>query len=196
MRTARLFPVSPGMHCSWRGCTWSGGCTWSRGCTWSQGEVYLVPGVYLVLGGVPGPRGCTWSLGVYLIPGRNTWPRGCTWSWGEGVYLPRYSPCSQNSWHTLLKILPCPKLRLQAVTRRGCESTIDCRGCISVTRWNDILIFCLLLSSVPFFFSSVTAVFDKGQPLVYTFIPSFIPNMILLKGFHIHLSLWITPCPT
>ena len=31
------------------------------------------------------------------------------------------------------------------------------------------------------FFSSVMAVFDKGQPLVYTFIPSFIPNMILLK---------------
>ena len=37
------------------------------------------------------------------------------------------------------------------------------------------------------FFSAVTAVFDKGQPLVYTFIPSFIPNMILLKGFHIHV---------
>ena len=40
-----------------------------------------------------------------------------------------------------------------------------------------------------FFFSSVMAVFDKGQPLVYTSIPSFIPNMILLKGFHIHVSL-------
>ena len=24
-------------------------------------------------------------------------------------------PCGQNSWHTLLKILPCPKLRLHAV---------------------------------------------------------------------------------
>ena len=39
------------------------------------------------------------------------------------------------------------------------------------------------------FFSSVTAVFYDGQPLVYTFIPSFIPNMILLKGFQIHISL-------
>ena len=39
------------------------------------------------------------------------------------------------------------------------------------------------------FYSSVMAVLDKGQPLVYTFIPSFIPNMILLKGFHIHVSL-------
>ena len=33
------------------------------GCTWSGG-VYLVPG-----GGVPGPRGSTWSWGVYLVPG-------------------------------------------------------------------------------------------------------------------------------
>ena len=24
-------------------------------------------------------------------------------------------PCEQNSWHTLMKILPCPKLRLRAV---------------------------------------------------------------------------------
>ena len=45
-------------------------------CTWSKGEVYLVWGVYLVLGGVPGPRGCTWSQGG--VPG----PRGCTWSQG------------------------------------------------------------------------------------------------------------------
>ena len=84
-------------------------------------------GVYLVWVGVPGPGG-TWS-GVYMVPG------GCTWSWGylvrgavpgprgmylvpsgvylvPGGYLPRYSPPhEQNSWHTLLKILPCPKLR-------------------------------------------------------------------------------------
>ena len=46
------------------------------------------------------------------------------------------------------------------------------------------------------FFSSVMAVFDKGQPLVYTFIPSFIPNMILLKSFHICVHFRITPCPT
>ena len=39
------------------------------------------------------------------------------------------------------------------------------------------------------YFSSVMAVFNKGQQLVYTFIPSFMPNMILLKGFHIHVSL-------
>ena len=44
---------------------------------------------------------------------------GCTWSWG--VYLPGPGegggtpPCGQNSWHTLLKLLPCPKPRLRAV---------------------------------------------------------------------------------
>ena len=73
MRTARLLPVSPSMHCS--GGTWSQRVyRTSRGCTWSWG--YLVPG------GACGPRvywsrGCTWSRWVYLV-------------WG--VYLPRYSP--------------------------------------------------------------------------------------------------------
>ena len=58
-----------------------------RGCTWSWG-VYLLPGVYLV------PGGCTWSqrmylLELYLVPGDV--PAG-----GEGVparwYLSRYPP--------------------------------------------------------------------------------------------------------
>ena len=45
MRTARLLPVSPGMHWSWgEGCTWSGG-------------VYLVQGVPGPKGGVPGRGG-------------------------------------------------------------------------------------------------------------------------------------------
>ena len=72
MRTAGALTVSPSMLCT-------GGCTWSRG-------------VYLVLGGVPGPGRCTWSWGavpgprgVYLVPGGCTWSRACTWSWG--VYL-------------------------------------------------------------------------------------------------------------
>ena len=61
---------------------------------------------------------------------------------------------------------------------------------LCVTRWIVITyLFHPVKSFVPFFFSSVMAVFDKGQPLVYTFIPSFIPNMILLKGFHIQVSL-------
>ena len=76
MRTARLLPVSPGMHCS-------GGHLVPGGC-----RVYLVLGGHLVWGvhlvrrgspgrGVPGPRG------VYLVPGGVPGPGGC---------LPRYSP--------------------------------------------------------------------------------------------------------
>ena len=98
MRTARLLPVSPSMHCS-------GGITWSSGGVPAGG--YLVLGVYLVLGGVPGLGvylvlgGCTWfpggvpgpGGGVYLVPGDVPGPRGvpglggvpaggCTWSRG------------------------------------------------------------------------------------------------------------------
>ena len=86
-------------------------------------------------GGVPGPRvmpgpggglcsqgGCL-VLGVCLVPeGCLLWGGACSWGWGAcwgmGWYPTMYwgrSPCGQNSWHTLLKILPCPKLRLRAV---------------------------------------------------------------------------------
>ena len=49
---------------------------------------------------------------------------GGAWSWGVcssgevvSQHALRQTPphCEQNSWHTLLKILPCPKLRLRAV---------------------------------------------------------------------------------
>ena len=108
MRTARALTVSPSMLCTGEGCTWSrgvylvpggtwsGGCTCSWGGTWFRGCVPGPRGVYLVLGGVPGPRGvpgpggctwswvggvpgpggCTWSRGVYLVPGGCTWSRG------------------------------------------------------------------------------------------------------------------------
>ena len=69
-------------------------------CTWSRGV-------------------CTWSLGgVYLVPG------GWTWSWTGGGICPGTPPCEQNSWHTLLKILPCPKLRLRVVKMQ--HSTFLC----------------------------------------------------------------------
>ena len=138
MRTARAFTVCRSLLLG-RGCTclvpggWvgvpspgvgaylpgPGGCTWS----W---------GVCLVLGGVPGPGGCTCLVwGVYLVPGGCTclvpggylpgrrvnlvpggvpaWSRGgCTWSG---------TPLLWTEWHTLMKILPCPKLRLRAVIK-------------------------------------------------------------------------------
>ena len=89
MRTARLLPVSPSMHCS-RGVPGLGGCTWSRrvylpgpgGCT------CLVPGrVYL-----PGPAGACTCLVLGGVPARSQ--GGCTCLvWGAylsglGVYLP------------------------------------------------------------------------------------------------------------
>ena len=49
MRTARLLPVSPSMHCS--------GVVPGPGSVPGPGRVYLVPG------GVPGPGGGTWSQG-------------------------------------------------------------------------------------------------------------------------------------
>ena len=83
------------------------GGTWSRGSVPGPGVVPgleggLLWGVYLVLGGVPGPGGCTWSgvvcsRGVYLVPGGvylvpggvylvlgGLLQEGCTWP-GRGV---------------------------------------------------------------------------------------------------------------
>ena len=81
-------------------------------------------GVYLVLGGVPGPRGMCLVPGGVPGLGGCTWSGGCNWSQGVylvpggvcyfgGVYLVRYSPPDR---HTPVNILPCPKLRLRAVT--------------------------------------------------------------------------------
>ena len=38
------------------------------------------------------------------------------------------SPCKQNSWHMLLKILPCPKLRLRAVTTSNFLKELLCHN--------------------------------------------------------------------
>ena len=57
MRTDRVLPVSPSMHCSGRGVPGPHGVPGPRGAAPSSG------GVFLVSGGVPGPKGCTWSRG-------------------------------------------------------------------------------------------------------------------------------------
>ena len=51
---------------------------------------------------------CSW--GVPALAGVVSAPGG----WYPSMHWGR-PPCEQNSWHTLLKILPCPKLRLRAV---------------------------------------------------------------------------------
>ena len=90
MRTVHLLSISPSMHCSW-------GVYLPRGgVPGPGGEGYLVPG------GIPGLRGCTWSwevpgpggylvrgvpgLGGYLVPWGSTWSRGVPGP--RGVYLP------------------------------------------------------------------------------------------------------------
>ena len=90
MRTARLLPVSPSMHCSpgvvpaW-GVYLPVGVYQPRGCTCPE-WVYLPRGMYLP-GGLYLPRGVYLPGGVYLcgdVPARGVYlPRG---------YLPRYSP--------------------------------------------------------------------------------------------------------
>ena len=91
----------------------SGGVPGPRGvCTWSQG-VYLVPGGVPSSGGVPGLVGCVPAPGgVYLVPGAvYLVPGGVP---GPGRYCPGTSP-SPVDRHTPVSILPCPKLHLQAV---------------------------------------------------------------------------------
>ena len=94
MRTARVLTVSPSMLCT-------GGSVCSQevcvpgpgpGGVSGPGGVYLVLGVCLLLGGVPGPGGCTGSRGgvpgwgVVSGPGGGApglggvpGPGGCTW---------------------------------------------------------------------------------------------------------------------
>ena len=63
-------------------------------------------------------KGAVCSGGV-PDPGEVSAPRGCLFRGGvPGQVLP---PRGQNSWHTLLKILPCPKLRLRAVKIDGLQ---------------------------------------------------------------------------
>ena len=115
MHTSHSLTVSPSMHCAGGG-AWSGGSAlggaWSRGCllggAWSGGVPclwggVLVPGEWCL---VPGGGCLLW--GRCLVPGGVWYP---SMHWGR-------PPCERNSWHTLLKILPCPKLRLRAVKNK------------------------------------------------------------------------------
>ena len=79
--------------CTAQGGAWSrllGGLVWGSVCSGGR----LLPGV-------PGP-GSVCSEGV----------------WHPSMHRGR-PPCEPNSWHTLLKTLPCPKLRLRAVKSRS-----------------------------------------------------------------------------
>ena len=89
-------------------------------------------GGVLATGGLPGPRGVSAPVGDGVSPrlgrvpgpgGRCLLPGGCLVLGGpapkEGGGIPACTEADpvfrQNSWYTLLKILPCPKLRLRVV---------------------------------------------------------------------------------
>ena len=81
MHSSRMHTVCSSGHILGRVYLVLGGVPGPGGCTCPGG----VPG----LGGVPGPGGCTWSRGVYL-PGGCTCPGGCTWSGG--------CTCPEGTW--------------------------------------------------------------------------------------------------
>ena len=81
--------------------------------------------------GVPAPGRC-------LLPGVCS-RGGCAWSPWEGVVSQHAlrqtpPPCEQNSWHMLLKILPCPNFvnkyskQLQHSSENGVKFHFDLRG--------------------------------------------------------------------
>ena len=100
-RTARVLTVSPSILCTGGVYLVPGGVSGPRGvCTWSRGGCTCSWGVYLVLGGVPGPGGCTCSWGVYWCQGGVPGAGGCTWSWG--VSAPGGVPAPRGSWGVYL----------------------------------------------------------------------------------------------
>ena len=69
------------------------------------------------LGGVCSMDGCLLLGGVCS--------GGCLLRGVSQHALRQKPPCIQNSWHTVLKILPCPKLRLRAVTKNVSLNVCD-----------------------------------------------------------------------
>ena len=57
------------------------------------------------------------------------WDQAPSWEQTPGPEMPRaYPPCEQNYWHTLVKILPCPKLCLWVVINWiSCSGSYLCR---------------------------------------------------------------------
>ena len=94
-----------------------------------------------------------------------------------------------NSIRNSDKTSVCPSNRIQSGNVFFSIQASNIKNTDNVTLIDRTVLSLIYPAMNSSFLSSVMAVFDKGQPLVYTFIPSFIPNMILLKGFYIHVSL-------
>ena len=110
MRTARALNVSPSMLCK-------GGCLLLGRGLLPEGDVCLLLGDVCLLPAGLLPEGLSCGGGGGQRGAEGLLPGGAS-SQGGGypsMHWGRPPPCGQNSWHTLLKILPCPKLRLRAV---------------------------------------------------------------------------------
>ena len=83
------------------------------------------PSIHCAERGMPGPRGCLlWGCLVHggcLVLGGGLLPGG-----GIPACTKADSPHEQNFWHTLLKILPCPKLCLRAVKKMTAGRHFSC----------------------------------------------------------------------
>ena len=113
----------PAAHRLYAGVCTPGG-VWSGGEVCSGGRGVSAPGVSAPGGGVSAQGGVCCQGGRCLVWGAGgVWSGGCLLlgglvqgglPLGGGVYIPACTeadtlpPCGQNSWHTLVKILPWP----------------------------------------------------------------------------------------
>ena len=124
MHTARFSGHLWGAGCLPRECVFLGVCL--------PGGVCLPRGVCLPKGCLPGGV----CQGGCLPRGGGCLPRGCVCLGG----LPDHPPCGQKEWHTPVKILPCPKLRLRAVINLTHKRTIITNYFMHCTsKWTHVL---------------------------------------------------------
>ena len=104
---------------------------WGRGCLASSPNFPLGCGP-----GPDPPQIPPWLWAWTRSPSTSPLVVGLETPLGPDPPGPGTPPCWQNSWHALLKILPCPKLRLRAVMKYF----IHCTGYIIPTSflktWN------------------------------------------------------------
>ena len=98
--------VSPALYHTGGGRSLSGGCSLSRG-------LVSIQGVYV--------QGGLWQVD----PPRRNMGSGCQ---TESDIIPEIPRHGKNDWHTAVKILPCPKLRLRAIkiekfSMKSCNET-------------------------------------------------------------------------
>ena len=112
---------------------------WPYAAVYFPGGVCLVWGGLLLRGGLPGPGGCLpglggspWSAGGVCLagPGGLLLPEGSAWlvrRWGIPPCTEADPPHGQNSWHTLVKILPWPNFIAAGNKQGPCVYVLNVR---------------------------------------------------------------------